>query len=226
MSKRGIFVVIDGTDGSGKATQTKLLIDRMRQEGLPVQTIAFPRYGTSHCAPVEAYLAGHHGSAEDVGPYRASVFFAVDRYAASKQIESWLAAGTHVIADRYVGSNMGHQGAKISDLKERQAFYTWNDQFEHELFGIPRPDTNIVLHVPADISMALIKERETKGVEGDIHEGDIDHLRAAEQAYLHLVKCFESFVCVRCTQEGSLLPRETIHERVWKHVSESLSQHS
>lgn len=219
MSARGVLIVIDGTDGSGKATQTKLLTHRLQTEGLPVQTMAFPRYGTPHCAPVEAYLAGDHGSAEEVGPYRASVFFAIDRFAASKQLHTWLEEGVCVIADRYVGSNMGHQGAKIADLEERQRFYEWNDHFEHVLFGIPRPTLNVVLHVPVEITQALMRNRQTKGVKGDIHESDEAHLRAAEQAYLHLVDCFEEFVCVRCAQNNTLLPREVIHEQIWQHVA-------
>jgi dTMP kinase len=212
--------VIDGTDGSGKATQTKLLVERLRQEGYPVETISFPQYGKKSAGLVEEYLSGSYGTPQEVGPYRASIFYAADRYDASFQIRTRLSQGTHVIADRYVGSNMGHQGGKIADPSERKTFFDWELEMEHGLFGIPRPTLNLVLFVPPEISMQLARERTV--VEGykhtgakDIHEEDEAHIRAASEAYLDLTHLYDNFLLVPCTQDGRMKTREEIHENIW-----------
>jgi len=224
---QGRFIVIDGTDGSGKATQTELLVARLKREGLPVETIAFPKYGDKSAGAVEEYLRGKYGQAQDVTAQQASVLYAVDRFDAAPQIRAWLAQGTHVIADRYVGSNMGHQGSKISDPEERTAFFQWDMQFEHELMGIPKPDINIVLHVPAEMSMNLMKDRALKShLEKDIHEEDLEHLRAAEQAYIDMTNQFDTFVRIECVENGELLSRELIHKRIWNTITPLLASSS
>jgi len=217
---RGAFIVIDGTDGSGKATQTKLLVERLRAEGKAVETISFPQYGQKSCGPVEEYLSGKYGSASDVGPYRASVLYAVDRFDASSKIQGWLDQGSVVVADRYVGSNMGHQGSKIADPEERKRFFDWEMHLEHDLFGIPRPDVNVVLHVPSAISHELMKNRESKhGLKQDVHEQDPHHLRLAEEAYLDMTRQFETFQLIECVEQGALLSPERVHDKVWSIVS-------
>jgi dTMP kinase len=223
MTYSGKLIVIDGTDGSGKATQTKRLIERLQSEGLTVKTTSFPRYGQKSCGLVEHYLEGHYGSAEEVGPYRGSIFYAVDRYAASFEIQQWLQEGHIVIIDRYVGSNMGHQGGKIRDRAEREAFYKWEMELEHELFGIPVPDVNLVLYVPVEISLELARMRNiTEGnkhnLKTDIHEADEQHLRDAAEAYQHMTELFDTFTLVKCTQNNKLHDRDTIHEMVWQHI--------
>lgn len=222
--KKGVFIVIDGTDGSGKATQTKLLVERIQQEDLAVETISFPQYGQKSAGCVENYLAGEYGSAEAVGPYRASVFFAVDRYDASAKIHSWLESGKNVIADRYVGANMGHQGSKIYNQAERGEFFKWDMDFEHQLMGIPKPDLNIILHMPVDITLELMRKRhETdpykNGQAVDMHEEDREHLNAAEQVYLELAEQFDNFCLIECAPEGELLSREAIHELIWQKIN-------
>ncbi len=215
---KGRFFVIDGTDGSGKATQTKLLISRMGRENLPVQTITFPQYGRRSAGPVEDYLAGKFGKPEEVGSRRASIFYAVDRYAASGKITDWLDEGNHVVADRYVASNMGHQGSKERRTEERMAFYKWNDELEFGLFKIPRPDLNIILHVPAAVSMRLIEKR---GNVKDAHE-NLEHLTAAENTYLEIARTFPGFRLIECVEDGKLLLPEKVHEKVWEAVQSVL----
>lgn len=216
--KKGVFIVIDGTDGSGKQTQSKLLIERMQSENLPVETISFPQYGKKSASPVEEYLSGKYGDANDVGPKASSILYAVDRFDASKQISKWLQEGKHVIADRYVGSNMAHQGSKIDDANERHAYYDWNRELEFSIFNIPEPDANIILHVPADISIELIRQREGKaGVQNDIHE-NIEHIKAAERTYLELAERFDEFKKISCAPEGELLSRENINNEIWNIV--------
>ncbi len=215
MSKKnanGKFFVIDGGDASGKETQTKLLIRRMRRHGLPVKTISFPQYGEKSAGAVEEYLHGLYGKPNEVGPYRASVFFAVDRYAASKKISLWLNSGYHVVADRYVASNMAHQGGKIKNARERKKYFHWNESLEYKIFGIPRPNLNLILHVPARISINLLKNRAGKK---DAHERDKKHLRASERTYLVIARLFPGFKLIECVKNGELLSRQAIHERIW-----------
>ncbi|PIX62230.1 thymidylate kinase [Candidatus Uhrbacteria bacterium CG_4_9_14_0_2_um_filter_41_50] len=221
----GKFIVIDGTDGSGKATQTKLLVERMMAEGIPVKTISFPQYGKKSCGPVEKYLSGKYGTADEVGAKAASILYAVDRFDASFEMRQDLEAGTNIVADRYVGSNLGHQGSKIEDSDERKEFYKWNRELEHILFSIPTPDVNIVLHVPTATAIQLAKDRGgwKADIKTDIHETNPDHLRKAEQTYLELTELFDEFKLVECVINENLMSREDIHNKVWEIVKNILN---
>ena len=221
--RKGKFFVIDGTDGSGKKTQTDLLVSRLRDEGHKVETLHFPQYGKKSAGPVEAYLAGEYGSADKVGPKQGSILYAVDRYAASFRIRELLDAGVHVIADRYVASNMGHQGGKIEDPEERLAFFRWNDDLEYGTFNIPRPDLNIILHVPASYTIGLMTKR---GEELDIHEKDIGHLQAAERTYLQIADTLPGFKLIECMEDGKIMPIDTIHEMVWSSVNALIGENT
>ncbi len=222
--KKGLFIMLEGTDGSGKTTQTELLMDRLKAEGHAVEQISFPQYGSKSAALVEDYLNGKFGTAEEVGPYRASIFYAVDRYAAKEQIKTWLNAGIIVIANRYVASNMGHQGGKIKDAAERQTYFDWNYNLEYTIFDIPKPDVNIILHVTPEISQQLVDKKDereylTDGKTRDIHEDDLNHLRDAEQAYLDIAKRFEEFSLIECVEHNAMLPPDEVHTRIWNSVS-------
>lgn len=221
--KKGIFIVIDGTDGSGKATQTKLLVDRLRSEGHETETISFPQYQTKSAGMVENYLEGKYGDANSVSAKQASVFYAVDRFDASFRMREWLADGKCIVADRYVGSNLAHQGSKMS-ADEREAFFAWNDHFEHEVMGIPRPDVNFVLHVPFTFSWTMKQEAGKKGgLKNDIHEADKAHLQAAVETYVELTERFDVFQQIACVENNVLLSREDIHERIWQSTLPLLS---
>lgn len=159
--KKGKFIVIDGTDGSGKATQMKLLVKELRKKGYKVEVFDFPQYGKKSAGLVEEYLNGKYGSAQDVGPYRGSIFYACDRYAASFKIRKFLEEGKIVISNRYVTANMGHQGGKIKNPKERKRYFNWLYDLEYRIFEIPKPDLNIILHVDAAIAQKLV---DNKGV--------------------------------------------------------------
>ena len=218
-----LLIQIEGTDGSGKTLQTTLLAERLKEDGHSVQEISFPQYGSPSAKMIEQYLNGELGSVDEISAKQASILYAIDRWAASKTIASWLKDGAIVIANRYVASNMGHQGGKIRDKKEREAFFDWEHELEYSLFGIPKPDITLFLHVPPEISQKLVDKKEARdylnGKTRDIHENDITHLQHAEEAYLHLVQKFEDFYHIPCVKEHGLLPPEKIHTMVYDIIS-------
>jgi dTMP kinase len=224
----GKFIVIDGTDGSGKATQLKLLADKLKEMGYKIETADFPQYGKKSAGLVEEYLNGNYGTAEEVGPFRASIFYAVDRYDASFKIREWLQAGKIVIANRYVTANMGHQGGKIMDEQERQKYFNWLYDLEYKIFAIPQPDTNIILHVSAEIGQKLVDQKGQReyvgGQKRDIHEADINHLKMAEKVYLQIANIFPNFELIECVKDGAIMTREEIHEKVLKAVLNTINQ--
>jgi dTMP kinase len=224
----GFFIAIDGPDGSGKGTQTKLLTERLLREGYAAEQVSFPSYGKPEAFFVEQYLNGKYGTLHDIGPKRASLFYALDRHHHASHLRDTLTSGTILISDRYTSSNKGHQTAKISDPTERRAFIDWLNELEYDILKIPKPDLTIFLHVPADIGYELVAQKAAReylaGKKRDIHESDIAHLKAAETAYLELpaIDTHEHWVRVDCTKEESLLSIEAIHEQLWALVQSSL----
>ncbi len=217
---RGKLIVIDGTNGSGKTEQAKRLVARLEREGHAVGTLSYPRYETPTGRVVKSYLEGVYGTATEVPARQASMLYAIDRWASFKEGDlAPLERGAHVVANRYVASNMGHQGAQILDPEARAEFFRWNDDLEHGLFGIPRPDLNVILHVPSEVTMTLIDKR---GNEKDQHE-NLEHQRAAEAAYLELARSFPNFALVECVVDGRLLSIDEIHELVWTEVRKTLA---
>jgi dTMP kinase len=220
----GVFLVVDGTDGSGKATQTARLRDRLAAAGRDVVLVDFPRYGEPAAHFVERYLRGEYGALEHVDAYRASVFYALDRFDASFGIRDALARGGVVVANRWVSANKGHQMAKIRDAGERARFLAWVNRLEYEVLGAPKPDRTVLLHVPADVGFELVARKDERaylrGHDRDIHEADREHLRAAEAAYLSLLHLdpAEQWCRVECVVGGRLLSVDEVAERVWESV--------
>ncbi|MDD5031474.1 MAG: dUTP diphosphatase [Patescibacteria group bacterium] len=229
-NKTGKFIVIDGTDGSGKATQTQMLVARLESLGLAVAMVDFPQYGEKSAGLVEKYLNGEYGPAEEVGPYRASIFYACDRYDASFKIKKWLEAGKIVIANRYVTANMGHQGGKIANPLERKNYFSWLYELEYEIFNIPKPDLNIILHVEAGLAQKLVDQKGHRdyinGTKRDLHEADINHLKRAEQVYLEIAKTFPDFTLIECTRDGQIMTRQEIHNLVWQEVIKLINENN
>jgi dTMP kinase len=214
--RAGIFIVLEGTDGSGKTTQFELLKQRLSQAGYDVATFKFPRYDEPSSYFVREYLAGTYGSADKVGPYTGSLFYALDRYAHAAAILEALKQGKIVLVDRYVGSNMAHQGTKFFHADQRRGYFIWLDNLEFEMLRIPRPDLNLVLRIPAEISQSLLKKTDKKR---DIHEADIEHLKRSVEVYDDLCQLFpKDFVRVDCVRSEKLLPIETINNLIWEKV--------
>ena len=208
----GKFIVIDGVDGSGKSTQKQLLVETLKQEGFEVEEIKFPQYGGKSAGPVEEYLAGKYGMLD---AYVPSVFYAIDRFDASFKIRAWLEQGKIVIADRYVTANAGHQGGKIESPAERVQYFKWLNEFEYNLLKIPKPDLNIILHVPYRVSLELISKRAEKE---DIHEKDKQHLENAEKVFLDISELFPNTRLVECFEQQKLLTPQEVQNKVWNLV--------
>lgn len=214
MAKRGKLMVIEGTDGSGKATQTRLLAEKLQKEGYSVKTINFPQYGKESARLIEQYLAGEFGPADTVDPHEVSKYFAWDRKEAAPTMNVWLDQGNIVVANRYQQSNKGHQAVSIKDPAEREKFMEWLDDLEFNQYKIPRPDKVVFLHVPAEIAQKLAKER---GGRKDIHEESLEHLKEAERIYTELAKK-EGWIVVECTKYKKLMSIEEIHGILWEKI--------
>lgn len=221
----GKFIVIDGTDGSGKTTQFNLLVDKLKNQGFTVELADFPQYNTKSAGLVEEYLSGKYGGADEVTPYQSSIFYAVDRFDASFKIRQWLKDGKIVVANRYVSASLGHQGGKIENQLERKVFFNWLYELEYKLFNIPKPDLSLILHVEAEIAQKLATNRHREdwvGKTRDIHEENLGHLQKAEQVYLEIAQTFPDFKLIKCTREGEIMNREEIHDLVWIYANQIL----
>ena len=211
MSK-GTLIVIEGLDGSGKATQAKLLYESLLQQGRDVRQISFPNYASDSSALVKMYLAGEFGTDPgDVNAYAASTFFAVDRYASFKK--SWQAyynGGGIVIADRYTTSNAVHQCSKLPEA-EWEGYLDWLFHFEYEMLGIPAPDRVFYLQTAPGVNEKLLDRRyDGDEQKKDIHERNEDYLAHSRAAAEF---CAEKlgWTTIHCVQDGVMRSKEEIH---------------
>ena len=220
-SKKGLFIAIEGTDGSGKGTQFKLLVSALRREGHKVATLDFPQYGKKSAFYVEQYLNCKYG--KKVSPYIASLFYALDRYSTRTKLKSWLKQGKVVVANRFTLSSAAHQGGKIKSSKELKKYWQWLFNLEFKVLGLPRPNLTILLHMPAKTAQQLVLKKAPRnyiksGKKKDIHEADLGHLKAAETRYLKLANMFKARV-IKCVEGGKLLTPEEIHSKVWENIN-------
>jgi len=224
--KRGHFIVIDGTDGSGKSTQVELLIKHLKKDGRKVKVVDFPDYYHNffgkfigHCLSEQYYKFIH------VHPKIASVLYAADRFESKEKIDKWLKEGNIVIANRYVSSNQIHQGGKIKNTKKREAFIKWLDEMEYGVFRIPKPDTVFYLSLPIGIVLKLLKHRDSSKMKRaylkkkkDVHESDVDFMKNSINSAMWLAKIQKNWIKIDCSKNGEILSREQIHEMVYEKV--------
>lgn len=218
---KGTLIVLEGIDGSGKETQASLLEKKLKEKGREVMHISFPDYKSPSSALVKMYLKGDFGkNPEDVNPYAASLFYAVDRFASYRmKWKDFYQKGGIIIADRYTTSNMVHQMTKYEDKKARKDFLSWLEKTEYEELELPVPDLVILLDIPLAVSENLVKERARQGGSMDIHEQHLDYLRKCHDAYQELVSLY-GWKRIPCTEEGKLRTIEDIGKDVEKAAAE------
>ena len=217
----GHIIVIEGTDGSGKQTQSVKLYERLKADGYNVMRQSFPNYESNSSAPVKMYLGGELCTqASELDAYQTSSLFAVDRLCTyMKELKSHYEAGGIIILDRYTQSNMLHQAGKIKDVAERDEFLDWLDNFEFNELKLPRADKVIFLDVPPEVSIRLAHERgELKaGTKQDIHEKDSNHLIDAYNSGKYVANKY-GWTVIDCVQDGNLKSIEQIHNEIMKHI--------
>jgi len=218
--KKGKFIVIDGTDGSGKATQVKELVKNLRKNKIKVKAVDFPRYYNNFFGKfIGECLIGEHGDFVKLSPKIASVLYAADRFESSVQIKKWLDAGINVIADRYASSNQIHQGGKIVDNKKRKEFLAWLEELEFGVFKIPKPQVIFYLDVPVKITQELLKEENGKKKEylkgkKDTVENDLKYLEDSKKSAIKMIKGSNNWVTINCIRKSKLRSIEDIGQEV------------
>lgn len=231
---KGKLIVFEGTDCSGKSTQIKLLIEKLCSEGKKVVTLDFPNYSTPTGKIVRQYLDNEFGPANEIPAKVASIFYAEDRFVSKPIIEKALEENDFVILDRYVESNLGHQGGKIRDPEKRKEFFDWNVNLEYGNFSLPKPDAVVFLYMPPGVSQELMKTRERKsefhpGAEKlDGHEGSKDHLKNAAESYLQLSNIY-GWVKIECAPSGTfqtLRTPENIFDELLEKMDEAIKYSS
>lgn len=217
------FIVIEGTDCSGKETQSKLLVESLTNQNKKAVYLTFPNYnsptgkiiGGPYLGKEEICKSYFKEGASHVDAKVASLYFAADRYYNLQQIIDYLNKDYIVIMDRYVSSNMAHQGGKIKDKEKRYEMYQWLEKLEYELLGLIKPDITIFLHMPSKYTKDLKKNRTSL----DEHEKDEEHLKQAELAYLELKDKY-NFIAIDCVENNKIKTIEEIHNEILNVIKE------
>ena len=221
---QGKLIIIEAGDGCGKATQAKALYDHLIKAGKKVHKVEFPDYESESSALIKMYLNGKFGEhAEDVNPYAASTFYAVDRYASYKtKWKKWYDEGDIIIADRYTTSNMVHQAVKIEDKAERIAYLEWLWDLEFVKMGLPVPDVVIFLEMSPTFSEKLINATaDLTQIEKDIHEKDQAYLKKCYAAYCQLADKY-GWHTIHCVENLSLKNKEVIHKEIYQIIEKNI----
>lgn len=221
----GKLIVIEGTDGSGKSTQFKQVVERLEKENIAFRRLVFPRYSEESSALIRMYLGGAFGSNPgDVNAYAASAFFSVDRYASYKQDwGQWYEEGGLVISDRYTTSNAVHQASKETGEKQAE-FLKWLYEFEYDKLGLPCPDLVIYLDVPTDFTEKMMRSREAAtNTSADIHEKDLGYLAACRKAGRDAATYY-GWSVINCVKDGQMRSIEDIHEEIYGLIAKCMEE--
>ena len=219
----GKLIVIEGTDGSGKSTQFKLLTSRLEAENRAFQKLVFPQYSEPSSALIRMYLGGEFGNKpSDVNAYAASAFYAVDRYASYKKVwGQWYEEGGLIVSDRYTTSNAVHQASK-EPVEKQPAFLQWLYDFEYSKLGLPAPDLVIYLDVPTDFTEAMMRRREADtNTTADIHEQDLGYLATCRRTGKAAAEYY-GWTVIQCVRDGKMRSIEDIHEEIYSHIAACL----
>jgi len=218
------IIAIEGTDCSGKETQSNLLLERLNNENIKVKKFSFPDYDTPTGKIVGGPYLGKESISEgyfkegatNVDSKVASLYYAADRKYNINKIEESL-KNNHVILDRYVESNMAHQGSKLKEKEERLKLYNWLEKLEYDLLELPRPDIVFFLYMPCDYATELKKNR----TEIDQHELNINYLKNTEDAYLELAN-FHNYIIINCVKDKKIRTIEDIHNEIYEIIKEKI----
>jgi dTMP kinase len=185
MPARGKFIVLEGIDGSGKRTQMEMLARALTEKKIACTRESFPRYEGFFGKMVAQFLNGEFGPLEAVDPHFSALLYAGDRLESKPELEAALAEGRTVLADRYIGSNLAHQGARVTP-RRRAEFLKWLKQLEYEIYGLPKEDIVVYLHVPPKEAQRLVGKKAARAYtkrRRDLQEADLAHLKAASEVY-------------------------------------------
>ena len=223
---KGKLIVIEGTDCSGKETQSNLLIEKLKSDGIRIEKFSFPNYNS----PTGKIIGGPYlgksyicdgwfpEGAPNVDPKVSALYYAADRLYNIDKIKFLLDNGVNVILDRYVYSNMAHQGGKLDNQSDRNSMYDWLDNLEFNLLELPKPDISVFLHMPFEFSLILKKNREE---DMDQNEKDKNHLINAENAFIELAKKYD-FYTIQCNDGDRIKTIEEINEDLYNYVSNKI----
>ena len=217
MTSRATFIAIEGVDGAGKRTQTDLLSRALTARGISCVTFSFPRYESFFGKLIAGFLNGEFGALAAVDPRLAALLYAGDRLEAKPELEAALAAGKTVLADRYVASNLAHQGARVPPDK-RPEFLSWLRRLEYEIYGLPAETLVIYLRLKPAEAQRLVGQKSTRAYttrEHDLLESNLSHLEQAALVYDALA-AEPNWVTIECfdVATGTLKSREEIHRAV------------
>ena len=223
-----MLIAIEGIDGAGKGTQSHLLQQRLRQLGLRVELLSFPRYGETFFArSIADYLNGKLGRLESVDPHLPALLYAGDRLESRELISRLSSAADVVIFDRYVASNLAHQAARVP-AADRQAFIRWLAELEYDVYGLPQADLTIYLDVTVEIASALIARKGARAYTpgADIHEANPAYLRECLDVYRALARdnLRGQWVTIDCTVDGGqMMSVSDVTATVWNHIEPAVS---
>ena len=219
----GKLIVIEGTDGSGKSTQFRLMSEHLEKDGVAFKHLVFPRYNEESSALIRMYLGGQFGTKPtDVNAYAASAFYAVDRYASYKMDwGKWYEEGGLVLSDRYTTSNAVHQASKEQGA-DREKYLKWLYEFEYDKLGLPRPDLTIYLDVPTDFTEKMLRGREAAtNTQADIHEKDMQYLATCRECGRDAA-AYYNWKVIHCVRDGAMRTIEDIHQEIYAAVKQCL----
>ena len=217
---QGKFIVIEGTDGSGKGEQTIRLLKHLKDAGLAVAPFDFPRYSEPSSWFVSRYLNGEFGTIEEVGPKTASLSTRSIVTRPRRKCVRRFCAETLSSRTATLVPTLATRVRNFPTLPNAEKYFEWNYDLEFNINKIPKPDLNIILHVPAAIAQQLVDKKVERqylsGKKRDLHETDLGHLERTEAVYKQLAELFpKDFTMIECVENGALLSMDQVHEKVW-----------
>jgi len=216
-----MFIVIDWIDWSGKGTQVKRVVKKLKEIWKTVKLLDYPRYGEKSAFMVEKYLNGDYG--KEIWPKLASVFYAIDRYDDSFNFRKDLEKYDYIISNRYISSNIIHQAWKIKEITKKEDFIKWLEDLEYNIFGVPKPDKTIFLNVSPEMSQKLVLKKSERnylknGKKMDLHEEDKEHLQNAHETAMIVAQNQSDWVKIDCEKSWEMRSIDEITKSIMKEI--------